>query len=68
MYICFKDPSNEYERFIERHCLREKKKSVFKSKKELVDNAIRDWREIKKDKSKVANFLKLLPGEKDLER
>ena len=72
-FYCYRDPSNDHECFVERYCLRNK--SSGKSKRGLVDEAVSVWKndfKTVKDKKerelKVAEFLKLKPGEKPFVR
>lgn len=66
-FVCYKNPSGNYESFVERFCLRTK--NNFFVKRDLVEQAQRKWRDIyKNDKEKVIEYLKLRKGEKDFVR
>ena len=62
-YICYRDPQTTYEKFIERHCLRARSKNPHKEKKELVEEAQHDWREIRRNDEEVQKFLVLQENE-----
>ena len=66
MFIVYRDPQTDYESFIERFCLRQRKLNINEAKKVLVDKAISFWKSesLSKNKEKLNQFLELKDGEK----
>ena len=72
-FYCYENPSNDYECFVERYCLRNKGSGI--DRRNLIDEAIsvwqKDYKTIKKKedrKVKVEKFLELKRGEKPFVR
>ena len=67
-YIIFKNPRGKYEEYVERYCLRAKKKDRNSTKKYLLTDAQHAWKLISSDTAAQDVFLKLKDGEKDFVR
>ena len=69
-YIVYRNPANSYESFVERYCLRKRRKDPHCQKNDITKEAECMWREKKMNSNKdlVEDFLKLLPGEKPFVR
>ena len=67
-YIVYKDPKNAFEKYVERHCLREKKIAPTKTKFQLNEAAVASWNSVKGNDRALQEFLKLREGEKEFSR
>ena len=67
-HIVYKDPKGNYEKFVERFCLRQRCKESSKSKQALVEEAQTAWKLVSKDKIAQADFLRLREGENPFRR
>ena len=69
-YIIYRNSSNDYESFVERFSLRERKKDPHLTKEKLTERAQEMWKkeQLKKNPKKLAAFLSLKPGEKEFVR
>ena len=61
-FVCYKDPQNEYECFIERYCLRNWAEGKGDKKDQIVKNAQDAWKNTPREN--VAEFLKLRDAER----
>ena len=70
MFVIYKNPSNQYESFVERFSLRERKKDPHMSKADIVKKAIHFWKEenLSKNHGKLEQYLTLREGEKPFVR
>ena len=66
MFVIYKNPSNQYESFIERFSLRERKKDLHMSTADIVKKAIHFWKEenLSKNHGKLEQYLTLWEGKK----
>lgn len=67
-YIIFKKTLGKYQEYVERYCLREKKKLKKATKKDLFRDAQCAWKLIASDIAAQDLFLELKEGEKDFVR
>ena len=70
MFVVYKNPSNQYESFVERFSLRERKKDLHMSKANIVKKAIHFWKaeNLSKNNGKLEQYLTLREGEKPFVR
>ena len=61
MFMIYKNPSNQYESFVQRFSLRERKKDPHMSKADIVKSAIHFWKEenLSKNHEKLEQYLTL---------
>ena len=61
MFMIYKNPSNQYESFVQRFSLRERKKDPHMSKADIVKRAIHFWKEenLSKNHEKLEQHLTL---------
>ena len=67
-YICYKNPTGNYECFVERFSLRRRELNPNKRKKILVEEAQEAWKKLAKDIAAQEEYLKLRKGEKEFVR
>ena len=70
MFVIYKNLSNQYESFVERFSLRERKKDPHMSKADIVKKAIHFWKEenLSKNHGKLEQYVTLREGEKPFVR
>ena len=70
MFLLYKNPSNQYESFVERFSLGERKKDPHMAKADIVKKAIHFWKEenLSKNHGKLEQYLTLREGEKPFVR
>ena len=70
MFVVYKNPSHQYESFVERFSLRERIKDPHMSKANIVKKAIHFWKadNLSKNHGKLEQYLTLRQGEKPFVR
>jgi len=68
VFIVYKDPTTKYEKYIERFCLRAKKKNPYQQKKDIVSDAQKAWKIIKNNIAEIETYLQLRQGERPFAR
>lgn len=68
-FVVYRFPSNGYENFVERFCLRKSKEGNKSSKKDLYQMAQKMWKErYSQNKEELHEFMTLLPDELPFKR
>ena len=66
--VYYKNPTSDYECYIERYCLHYLSGNPHAKKNDVVQQAQESWNSVKKDKEKILDYLILRNGEKSFVR